>query len=155
MNTNDLKYFGQEARKLLMSGVSRKLAFWGFNSEGIALEEPSALHGGYIFRGMVYDDPTVPVKWNKLQEAVKQNGFNEVVEKAAYVWFNRLIALQILGKNEYDLPQLEPASADEATPLILKRARQGQYGFLNPSEQDRLKKILTDYENETQAFAIY
>ncbi len=59
MNTNNLKYFGQEARKLLMEGVRRKISFWGFDNNGNALEEPNALHGGYTFRGKSYDDPTV------------------------------------------------------------------------------------------------
>lgn len=154
MNTTLLKTFGQKARTLLIDGVTRKLHYWGFDKDGNVTEQPEALPGGFLFREGVFDDPTVPHLWQGLKEEVSKEGMHEVAERAAYIWFNRLMALQILGKNGYEQPLLEPVSVEEQTPVMVKRARGGQFDFLNRTEQERLKKILTDYEKETQAFAI-
>ncbi|NTS43011.1 BREX-1 system adenine-specific DNA-methyltransferase PglX [Flavisolibacter sp. BT320] len=154
MNTTLLKTFGQKARTLLIDGVTRKLYYWGFDKDGNVTEQPEALSGGFLFREGVFDDPTVPHLWQSLKEEVSKEGLHEVAERAAYIWFNRLMALQILGKNGYEQPLLEPVSVEEQTPVLVKRARSGQYDFLNKTEQERLKKILTDYEKETQVFAI-
>jgi hypothetical protein len=154
MNTTLLKTFGQKARTLLIDGVTRKLHYWGFDKDGGGTESPESIPGGYLFREGVFDDTTVPHLWRSLEDAINKNGLNEVAERAAYIWFNRLMALQILGKNNYEQPLLEPVSIEEQTPLLVKRARGGQYDFLNPTEQERLKKILMDYEKETQAFAM-
>jgi len=154
MNTALLKTFGQKARTLLIDGVTRKLQYWGFDIDGNITEQPEALPGGYIFREAVYDDSQVPRLWRNLREAVSREGLQEIAEKAAYIWFNRLMALQILGKNDYEQTLLAPVSQDEQTPLIVKKARGGQYDFLNRQEQERLKRTLTDYEKETQSFAI-
>lgn len=154
MNTTLLKTFGQKARTLLIDGVTRKLHYWGFDKDGNVTEQPETLPGGYVFREAVFDDETVPHLWQSLKEAIQKEGLHEVAERAAYIWFNRLMALQILGKNGYEQPLLQPVSVEEQTPVIVKRARGGQYDFLNKPEQERLKKILTDYEKETQIFAI-
>ncbi|WCC43684.1 hypothetical protein PJW08_00010 (plasmid) [Tenacibaculum finnmarkense] len=37
MNT---KTFAQEARKILIQGVAKKLLYWGFNEKGETLEQP-------------------------------------------------------------------------------------------------------------------
>ncbi|RYE53610.1 MAG: SAM-dependent methyltransferase, partial [Sphingobacteriales bacterium] len=154
MNTALLKTFGQKARTLLIDGVIRKLHYWGFNIDGAVTESPEAIPGGYIFRETVYDDVAVPLLWRNLESAINREGVHEVAERAAYIWFNRFMALQILGKNGHEQSLLEPVSVEEQTPVIVKRARGGQYEYLNKAEQERLKKILTDYEKETQAFAI-
>lgn len=154
MNTANLKTFGQKARTLLIDGVGRKLAYWGFHPNGTITHEPQPVAGGYIFREDVFDDEEVPKQWQKLKERFNDEGFTEIAERAAYIWFNRLMAMQILGKNDYDLPLLEPVSLEEQTPKLLKRARAGSYEFLTPTETNRLRKVLTDYEKERTAFGI-
>ena len=151
MNT---KTFAQEARKILMQGVAKKLLFWGFNEKGETLEQPEKVSGGYSFRGEVFDDPSVPNLWQSLAIAIKNKGIDVVVEEAAYTWFNRIMALRILVKNGYEAPQLEDAQGLEHTPIILQKARQGKSDFLNAEEKNRLQKILTDYSKDQEAFAI-
>src|SRR4051794_35501086 len=102
MNTTLLKTFGQKARTLLIDGVTRKLHYWGFDKDGAVTQSPEPLPGGYLFREAVYDDATVPHLWQSLKEAVNKEGLHEVAERAAYIWFNRLMALQILGKNGHE-----------------------------------------------------
>jgi hypothetical protein len=151
MNT---KTFAQESRKILMQGVAKKLLYWGFNEKGEVLEQPEKISGGYSFRGDVFDDPSVPNLWQSLKNAIATKGIEVVVEEAAYTWFNRIMALRILTKNGYEEPQLENAAGLEHTPIILQKARQGNYSYLKTDEQTRLKKILTDYSKEQEAFAI-
>jgi hypothetical protein len=151
MNT---KTFAQESRKILMQGVAKKLLYWGFNEKGAVLEQPEKISGGYSFRGDVFDDPSVPNLWQSLKNAIATKGIEVVVEEAAYTWFNRIMALRILTKNGYEEPQLENAAGLEHTPIILQKARQGNYSYLKTDEQTRLKKILTDYSKEQEAFAI-
>src|SRR5690554_4512795 len=151
MNT---KTFAQESRKILMDGVAKKLLYWGFSPKGEVLETPQKISGGYTFRGEVGDDPNVPKLWEALKTAVAQKGIEVVVEEAAYTWFNRLMALRIMAKNGYEPSLLQNAEGLEHTPLLLQRARQGQYDFLNPTEKERLKKIITDYTKDQEAFAL-
>src|SRR5690554_904656 len=151
MNT---KTFAQESRKILMDGVAKKLLYWGFSPKGEVLETPQKISGGYTFRGEVGDDPNVPKLWEALKTAVAQKGIEVVVEEAAYTWFNRLMALRIMAKNGYEPSLLQNAEGLEHTPLLLQRARQGQYDFLNPTEKERLKKIISDYTKDQEAFAL-
>lgn len=149
----NLKTFSQTSRRILIKGVEKKLLFWGFDAKGNVVEEPMALEGGYMLRGEVYDDPTVPTKWMALRQAIAKKGMDTVIEEAAYTWFNRIMAIRILSKNQYDRPQLE-YEGDSQTPVILTRARRGQADFLVPVEKQRLQKVITDYSKEKEAFAI-
>jgi hypothetical protein len=151
MNT---KTFAQQSRALLMEGVANKLMYWGFNKDGSISEEPNPVAGGYVFRGKVFDDETVPKLWKSLHQAIKTKGIDVVKEEAAYTWFNRMMALQIMAKNDYLDAQLVYVPGMANTPQILQKARQGQYAFLNSKEQDRLKRIITDFSKEQEAFAL-
>jgi type II restriction/modification system DNA methylase subunit YeeA len=151
MNT---KTFAQQSRTLLMEGVANKLLYWGFNKDGTTTEEPNPVAGGYTFRGKVFDDETVPDLWKSLQQAIKSKGIDVIKEEAAYTWFNRMMALQIMAKNDYQDDQLAYVPGMANTPQILQKARQGQYAFLTVKEQERLKRIITDFSKEQEAFAL-
>jgi len=151
MNT---KTFAQQSRALLMNGVNNKLMYWGFKADGSTSEVPSTVSGGYIFRGQVFDDETVPKLWKSLQKAIIKKGIDVVKEEAAYTWFNRIMALQIMAKNDYLESQLTYVPGMANTPQILQKARQGQYSFLNNKEKERLKRIITDFNKEQEAFAL-
>jgi hypothetical protein len=151
MNT---KTFAQQSRALLMEGVANKLLYWGFKSDGTTSEEPNPVAGGYTFRGKVFDDESVPKLWKSLHQAINKKGIDVVKEEAAYTWFNRIMALQIMAKNDYLDAQLAYVPGMANTPQILQKARQGQYSFLNSKEQERLKRIITDFSKEQEAFAL-
>lgn len=154
MNTSQLKTFAQKARNIIRDGVSRQLKYWGFDEMGNVECRPEKVEGGIVHREEIIDDPSVMKRWETLLHAVKHQGFDQVVEEAAYTWFNRMMAIRILSKNGYDIPQLEYGADGAQTPLILQRARRGQFAFLSKEEQTRLKGILPDYTKDTQAFAI-
>lgn len=151
MNT---KTFAQQSRALLMEGVANKLLYWGFKADGSTSDEPNPVAGGYTFRGKVYDDETVPKLWMSLQQSIKNKGIDVVKEEAAYTWFNRLMAIQIMAKNDYLDAQLAYVPGMANTPQILQKARQGQYTFLNSKEKERLKRIITDFSKEQETFAL-
>jgi len=151
MNT---KTFAQLSRTLLMEGVANRLLYWGFESNGKIIEETQAVEGGYIFRGKIFDDETVPKLWKSLKNAIQHRGIEAVKEEAAYTWFNRIMALQIMAKNGYLEPQLSYVTGMANTPHILQKARQGQFSFLNSKERERLGRIITDFSKEQEAFAL-
>lgn len=151
MNT---KTFAQLSRTLLMEGVANRLLYWGFEANGTIIEEPQAVEGGYIFRGKIFDDETVPKLWKSLKNAIQHRGIEVVKEEAAYTWFNRIMALQIMAKNDYLEPQLSYVNGMANTPHILQKARQGQFSFLNNNERERLGRIITDFSKEQEAFAL-
>lgn len=154
MNTAKLKTFARKARTLLRAGVAQKVAFWGFDDKGTVTAEPETIAGGYIFRERIGDDAQLPDRWQKLRSTIRAHGVDEVIERAAYTWFNRLIALKILEQNGYEQPQLEFTDATTQQPRLLQRARQGQTGFLDAREQRRLQPLLADYTQETAAFGV-
>lgn len=154
MNTNKLKSFAQIARRILMEGVSRRITYYGFDAKGNVIEEPIPVAGGVIIREEILDDATIPAKWQALRAAIQRHGVESVVEEASYTWFNRLMAMQILAKNNYDPTQLEYESAGSVTPVIQARARRGMISYLDRTEQKRVQPLLGDYQNEQKAFAI-
>ncbi len=151
MNT---KTFAQQSRTILMQGVENKLHYWGFTEKGDVTEEPVKIEGGYLFRGEVFDADNTPGLWQSLKIAIGRKGFETVKEEAAYTWFNRMIAIQILSKNGYEPLQLSYAEGMQHTPMILQRARQGFFSFLSTEEQRRLKLILPDYSQDQAAFTM-
>lgn len=153
MNTASLKKFAQQARKNLISGVIQRLNFWGYDNNGNLIEEPVFVSGGVILREEAYDESDAEPKWKALKKAIKEHEFKNVAEEAAYTWFNRLMAIRILARNDFDIPQLEFEDGVQ-TPVILRRARAGNYSFLEESEKSNLRKVLTDYDKEYQAFSI-
>jgi type II restriction/modification system DNA methylase subunit YeeA len=150
----NLKTFAQQSRTVLMEGVAKKLLYWGFDENGNVLEEPQKISGGYLLRGEPFDDPNVPALWSALKSAIDKKGIEVVVEEAAYTWFNRMIAVKILAQNGYDEAQLTYVEGMEHTPMLLQRARQGNCSFLEAKEQERLKKIIGDYNKDQEAFAL-
>lgn len=154
MNTNKLKSFAKEARLILMEGVEQRLKYWGFDKKGKLTEELETIDGGYIFRGDVFNDTSVPAKWNRLVSAVKKHTAADIIEEAAYTWFNRLIAIKILEENNYIDPVLNYVSEDLTDPVILDEARKGKHGKLRDIEKDLLKSHLLDGSKDEEAFAL-
>jgi hypothetical protein len=150
----NLKTFAQESRTVMMEGVAKKLLYWGFSEKGEVLDEPQKISGGYLLRGEPFDDPNVPKLWSALKAAIATKGIEVVVEEAAYTWFNRMMAIKILAKNGYEDAQLSYVEGMQHTPMLLQRARQGNYRFLEAKEQERLKKIISDYNKDQEAFAL-
>ena len=123
MNTNSIKSFAKEARLLLLDGVLQRLKYWGFNEDGGNDQDLQSTQGGYIFRGQIYTDTSVPVKWKALKAQLKDNqSVLDVIEEASYTWFNRFMAIKILEENGY-LPPTLAFTDGVRTPMIVQNAK--------------------------------
>ena len=148
MDTNKIKSFAKEARLILMDGVLQRLKYWGFNIDGSIYQNLQSTQGGYIFRGQVFTDASVPGKWNKLKKRISnKQDVKDVVEEAAYTWFNRLMAIKILEVNGYIPPVLE-FTKDIRTPILVQNAKRGQHNLTKQSDKDLLIEYLQEDKEE-------
>ncbi|MGX7950695.1 BREX-1 system adenine-specific DNA-methyltransferase PglX [Oleidesulfovibrio alaskensis] len=106
METLKLKRFAQYARRALIEQVSAKLK--------LVLAENSA----------ACRESTEAIK--KLEEAIKGHGKEQVIERVAYIWFNRFCALRFMDVNRYNRVNIvSPADPGQFQPEILAEAKMG------------------------------
>ncbi len=107
MNTAQLKRFAQAARRKLMEQVGAKLDFV-----------------------LSSDSPELREKYRQTEELRKElqrTGKAEVIEKVAYTWFNRLVALRYMDVNDYQpsgIRVITPANG-YTQPQAITEAKQG------------------------------
>lgn len=153
MQTNNIKTFARKARLILLDGVAQRLKYWGFDEQGRCTAELTPTAGGYILRGQVFSDPEVPEKWNKLKKRLlDRQAVEDVCEQAAYTWFNRLMAIQILENNTLLPPQLAYAPGTR-TPTMVQQARLGNHPLQGKAQQELLNEYLRESKEE-QAFGL-
>jgi type II restriction/modification system DNA methylase subunit YeeA len=106
METAKLKKFAQFARRSLREQVSAKLK--------MVLAEDSAARR----------ESTEAIK--KLEEAIKGHGKEQIIERVAYIWFNRFCALRFMDVNRYTrIGVVSPADPGQFQPEILAEAKMG------------------------------
>lgn len=107
MNTNILKKFAQQARRKLLEQIGAKLELV-LTTDSAELREKSA-------------------QINKLREAINRTSKEQVIDKVAYTWFNRLMALRFMDANDYHPAGISIVTPREGytTPEILEEAKQG------------------------------
>ncbi len=156
MNTTQLKKFAAEARTILKEGVINRLDALGFDGKGNVSEEdrPTKGQGFVLFRGEAIPDDGFYERWLSLYNRVQKKGIQEVYEEAAYTWFNRLMAIRIMAKNQFIPPVLEYVSSSTHIPVILSQAREGQFPELSAAEREQLMAIIDDGRKSQEQFAI-
>jgi len=107
MNTNNLKKFAQEARRKLIEQVGAKLVFV-LNSDSVELREQAE-------------------QVQQLRQALNHSTKELLVEKVAYTWFNRLMALRFMDANDYQPIGIRIITPKDGytTPEILDEAKRG------------------------------
>ena len=107
MNTNQLKKFAQEARRKLIDQVSAKLNYVLISDSAELREKGAAIQ--------------------KLKEALKEASKEQLIDKVAYTWFNRFIALRFMDVNDYQPIGVQVLSPLDGftTPEILDEAKRG------------------------------
>lgn len=153
MDTNKLKRFATEARNILLSGVAQRLAALGFQPDGTATEKPELLGGGAVFMGEVQSEDFYH-KWMSLYRRMQSHSFREVAEEAAYTWFNRLVAIRIMVKNELIPAVLEYESDEVRIPVIVTEARQGRIPQMDEADRQKLDALLLDDALTDEQFAL-
>ena len=90
MNTAFIKKYAPQARLDFIAAVTRQAATVGITAKGVA---PMVVKGDIV----LINDQAFPKSIVKAREAlqllVEQNSFAQVIEQAAYSWFNRLCAI--------------------------------------------------------------
>ena len=79
----------------------------------------------------------------KLNEEIHRHGKQAMIDKVAYTWFNRLVALRFMDVNGYQpigLSVVSPATPDHVSPQILTEAHSGNI----PGELKVNKTLLFD-----------
>lgn len=154
MDTNRIKKFAIEARNILKQGVAAKLLTLGFDKKGDVAEQmrPKLVQGGAVWNRHTETEGFYH-RWMSLYNRIRQKGINEVYEEAAYTWFNRLIAIRILQKNNLTEPILD--FADEArTPRIVDEARSGRIFQMPEEVRTHLMTLLADDTKTSEQFAL-
>lgn len=107
MNTNLLKRFAQTARRKLIEQVGAKLELV-INTDSAELREKTE-------------------QLKKLQEAINSTSKQKVVDKVAYTWFNRLMALRFMDANDFQPIGVRVITPKEGytLPELLDEAKQG------------------------------
>lgn len=154
METNRLKRFASEARNILMNGVKQRLAALGFQPDGsLSTELPELMGGGSVFMGEVQSEDFYH-KWMSLYQRIQSHSYREVVEETAYTWFNRLMAIRIMVKNELVPPVLEYESDEVRIPLIVSEARQRRFPQMNDESRQKLEALLNNDALTDEQFAV-
>jgi len=106
MDKTAIKNFAIAARRNLIKAVRQKAYDIGIFEDTTALV--TEVQGGYIYNCVSYDR-TQSEQRKRLIAAIENHkddkgyahGYNQVMEEAAYTWFNRLIALRFMELNGY------------------------------------------------------
>ena len=152
METAKLKKFATEARTNLMNGVRLKLRMLGFDERGHAAKAPELISGGTIWNGEEYPEE-FHAQWTALRDLLFKRGVREVVETAAYTWFNRMMAIRILTRNGLCDTILDK---DEMTgmPRLLAEARMGRVPEMTDQQRRRYEWLMDDDMRTYDQFAV-
>ncbi|WFU81340.1 BREX-1 system adenine-specific DNA-methyltransferase PglX [Bradyrhizobium sp. CIAT3101] len=105
MDTTKLKKFAQFARRTLMGQVSAKLDSVLAPDAAARREHPEAM--------------------KKLDEATTRDGKSLVIERVAYIWFNRFSALRFMDMNDLNPVRVVSPLSGQFQPEILAEAKAG------------------------------
>lgn len=154
MDTNRLKKFATEARNKLKAGIAAKIITLGFDRNGNVPEHmhPQLMQGGTLWNGQLQTEGFY-YQWKALYDRIQKKGIKEVYEEAAYTWFNRLMAIRILMKNQLIEPVLEYVDTAR-TPRIVDEARMGRMPQMPEQQRKLLMDLLDDDSRITEQFAI-
>ncbi|CAE6519228.1 conserved hypothetical protein [Nitrosomonas nitrosa] len=105
METTKLKKIAQFARRSLLEQVSAKLKLVLVENSAARRESVEAIR--------------------KLEEAIKNHGKEQVIERVAYIWFNRFCALRFMDVNRYTRIGVVSPAEGQFQPEILAEAKMG------------------------------
>ena len=150
MEKTAIKNFAIEARKILMRSAEVQAGLYGVTKDGCA--NPIQKGAGFeVYQTVagtenrIYGDDIS--KRRDLVDAVNEIGFAQVMEKSAYTWFNRLIAIRFMEVNDY-LPtrtRVLSSATGSKTPDIVTEYREVN---LNLTDEDLEKVQIRIKENK-------
>ena len=156
METSQIKKFAQQARTILKQGIQNKISSLGFDASGHVPADKMPIKGQdhVVFMGQVIEDVPFYDKWQSLHTHVTEKGIAQVCEEAAYTWFNRLVAIRILMKNNLIEPVLAYPNPSLHIPRIVADARRGIYPQMTAYDRKQLDQLLDDDTKTTEQFGL-
>jgi type II restriction/modification system DNA methylase subunit YeeA len=98
MNRNKLKSYAPNARRDFIKAITDRAAYYGLTRDKI---EPISEQGDVaIIAGKPFPR-AVAAKRKKLEDRIKQQSFEQVMEAMAYTWFNRFVAIRYMELHGY------------------------------------------------------
>ena len=94
MNKNAVQKFAIWARNELIAQVSQRAYQYGIDESGFGDASADTLNG----RLLTAEEKS---QRQELIKQIKEKGYQQVMEEAAYTWFNRFIALRFMEVNNY------------------------------------------------------
>ena len=98
MNRNNLEAYAQQARRDFIAAVTGRAAFYGLTANSI---EPVVEQGDVALIGARAFPRNVAVSRKRLEEQIRRDGFEQVMETMAYTWFNRFAAIRYMELHGY------------------------------------------------------
>lgn len=114
-----------------------------FSDSGEPIIVPKPVQGGCAFGAQTKDEVFLR-RWQSLQHQITLHGFRWVVEQVAYTWFNRLVAINILAKNNLAEPMLQFANPSLRVPYIVEQARAGHFPEMSAADIATLRELLNN-----------
>lgn len=153
METSKLKRFATEARANLMAGVKRRVHVLGFDADGRVNPgmEPELVQGATLWNEQEYPE-SFHAQWTALRDRIASHGIKEVVEEAAYTWFNRLMAIRILTMNRL-CDEILTFDASAGMPRLLANARLGMVPDMDAQQERHFRKLMEDDNLVSDQFA--
>ena len=138
MDRNKLKSYSPAARRDFIKAVSDKSNLLGLSANKI---EPVSVSGDVtMIMGKPYPKEAADNRL-KLIKKIKEDGFDQVIEKIAYTWFNRFLALRFMEIHSYLGHGFRVLSnpSGRPTPEILEDADKVNFSGLNKDKVIELK----------------
>ncbi len=153
MNTSQIKNFAIQSRNILKTGVLNRILTLGFNKEGtLTVDRPVKIQGATVFMGQLREENFYDA-WVALEERIAKHGVKGVCEEAAYTWFNRLVAIRIMQKNEFIEPVMQYVSQETRIPVIVDQARSGRLSMkMSAQDEAKLNELLRDSTKTNEQF---
>ena len=98
MNRNKLEAYAQQARRDFIAAVTGRAAFYGLTAKTI---EPVVEAGDVALIGAHAFPRNVAKPRKRLEERIRHDGFEQVMEVMAYTWFNRFAAIRYMELHGY------------------------------------------------------
>ncbi|PKP59612.1 SAM-dependent methyltransferase [Candidatus Atribacteria bacterium HGW-Atribacteria-1] len=150
MNKNKLKSYTQNARREFIKAVTQSAAAYGINEKEIL---PYEEKGDFCFINGKPFPKAVYSQRKALEEHIQAQGFYQVMEDAAYTWFNRFAAIRFMELKGYLSHGYRVLSHPEEKrePEILEKAQYIER--LDGLTKEEIIKLKIDGKGEEELYA--
>lgn len=136
MDKAKLKSFAIESRRNLIKNISERLSILGFKEKKIDdvidLGREVTVNGIKIERS----------QYNKLKESFIELGYEEFVERVAYTWFNRFVALRFMELNGYIDEAMTTSTTSKIEPDVIDNyGHSSFFGNLRDEEKNEIHNL--------------